>query len=115
MRDFVLVAKAIADPTRVRMLKMLQSGEMCVCEITETIGLAQSTISKHLAVLRNAGLVSDRKVGYWVHYRLETEAINAHNLAFLELVRASLDDDPQVQADAQAVALCCELIRSEVP
>lgn len=111
MRDFVLVAKAIADPTRVRILKMLQAGEMCVCDITEPIGLAQSTISKHLAILRNAGLVSARKVGYWVHYQLETETINAHNLAFVDLVRTSLGDDPQVRADAQAKALCCETIR----
>ena len=111
MRDFVLVAKAIADPTRVRVLKMLQAGEMCVCEITEPLGLAQSTISKHLAILRNAGLVSPRKVGYWVHYRIETQAINAHNLAFLDIVSDSLDDDPQVLADAQLRSLCCEMIR----
>jgi ArsR family transcriptional regulator len=93
LRDFITVAKAIADPTRARIIKMLEGGELCVCHITERLGLAQSTVSKHLQLLRGAGLVVDRKEGLWVYYRLETEPVNAHNLAFLQLVRQSLPEE----------------------
>ncbi|MBC7235495.1 MAG: winged helix-turn-helix transcriptional regulator [Chloroflexi bacterium] len=104
MRDFIAAAKAISDPNRVRILKMLEKGELCVCYLAERLGLAQSTVSKHLALLRQAGLVADRKEGLWVYYRLETEPITAHNLSFLDLVRHSLKDDPQVCEDAEKVA-----------
>lgn len=99
MRDFITAAKAIADPTRVRILKMLEHGELCVCHLTERLGLAQSTVSKHLQLLRGAGLVADRKEGLWVYYRLETEPINSHNLAFLQLVRQSLPGEAALDVD----------------
>lgn len=107
MRDFIQVAKAISDPTRARILKMLEAGELCVCHITERLGLAQSTVSKHLTQLRHAGLVVGRKQGLWVYYRLEEGAINAHSLAFLALLRASLNGDPQIQSDRQVGAVVC--------
>jgi len=109
VRKFITVAKAIADSTRVRILKMLESGELCVCEITERLELAQSTVSKHLAVLRQAGLVEDRKQGLWVYYRLAETPHSAHNLAFLRLVRDSLNDDPVVVRDVTAPRTCCSV------
>jgi len=107
MRDFIAAAKAIADPSRVRILKMLEPGEVCVCYITEALGLAQSTVSKHLRLLYEAGLVAQRKQGLWVYYRLETEPINAYAPAFLALLRRRLDDDPDVLHDAQVRQQCC--------
>jgi ArsR family transcriptional regulator len=62
--------KALADDTRLRILALLQAGEICVCDIHGTLGLPQPTVSRHLAYLRKAGLVQGRKDGLWVHYRL---------------------------------------------
>jgi ArsR family transcriptional regulator len=65
------LTKALSDQTRLRILLLLASGdERCVCELTEALDLAQPKISRHLAVLREAGLLLDRKAGLWVYYRL---------------------------------------------
>ena len=70
MREFMNITKALADETRVRMLMALRGGELCVCQITELFGLAPSTVSKHLSILFQAGLVESRKADRWVYYRL---------------------------------------------
>ncbi len=62
--------KALSDQTRLRIVGLLLSGEVCVCDIHGSLGLPQPTVSRHLAYLRNAGLVVGRKQGLWVHYRL---------------------------------------------
>jgi ArsR family transcriptional regulator len=64
--------KALADDTRLRILALLQAGEICVCDIHGSLGLPQPTVSRHLAYLRKSGLVRGRKDGLWVHYRLAT-------------------------------------------
>jgi ArsR family transcriptional regulator len=64
------VFKALADPTRVRILGLLAAGEICVCHIHESLHLAQPLVSRHLAYLRRTGLVETRKAGLWVYYRL---------------------------------------------
>jgi ArsR family transcriptional regulator, arsenate/arsenite/antimonite-responsive transcriptional repressor len=64
------VFKALADQTRLRILALLSRGEICVCDIHETLGIPQSKASRHLAYLRKVGLVSDRKAGLWVYYQL---------------------------------------------
>ena len=66
------VLKALADPTRIRILGLLVAGEICVCHIHESLRLPQPLVSRHLAYLRRAGLVDTRKEGLWVHYRLAT-------------------------------------------
>ncbi len=69
------VGLALSDPTRLRLLAALRGGELCACQLTDLVGLAPSTVSKHLALLRDAGLVESRKDGRWVHYRLATNGI----------------------------------------
>lgn len=64
--------KALADDTRLRIIGLLQAGEICVCDIHGSLGLPQPTVSRHLASLRRAGLVQGRKDGLWVHYSLAT-------------------------------------------
>jgi ArsR family transcriptional regulator, arsenate/arsenite/antimonite-responsive transcriptional repressor len=64
------VFKALADRTRLRILGLLAAGEVCVCDIHESLALPQPTTSRHLAYLRRTGLVATRKQGLWVHYRL---------------------------------------------
>ena len=70
MREFLGIVKALADRNRLRVLYALRDRELCVCQITELIGLAQSTVSKHMAILHQARLVESRKDGRWIHYRL---------------------------------------------
>ena len=70
--DLASLLKALADPTRLRLLSMIQShegGEACVCELTEPLGLTQPTVSHHLKVLADAGLVQRDKRGVWAYYR----------------------------------------------
>jgi ArsR family transcriptional regulator len=74
MDALVLAAKALADPTRVRILATLRQGELCVCELSDALDVAQSTLSTHLQVIREAGLVRTRKEGKWVYYALEPDA-----------------------------------------
>jgi ArsR family transcriptional regulator len=64
------IFKALADTTRLRIVGLLRSGEVCVCDIHESLGLPQPTVSRHLAYLRRCGLVATRRDGLWVHYRL---------------------------------------------
>ena len=110
MNEFVAIARALSHPTRVRALKLLERGEMCVCEIQALVGGVQSTISKHLGILLAAGLVAVEKRGLWAYYRLATDPAGANCLAFLSLLRDALNDDPVVREDAaQAAAAqtCC--------
>jgi ArsR family transcriptional regulator len=74
MNALVLTAKALADPTRVRILAALRSGELCVCELSEALDVTQSTLSTHLQVIRDSGLVRTRRDGKWVYYALESSA-----------------------------------------
>lgn len=67
--------KALADPIRLQVIEALGGGERCVCELTEALGLAQSKLSFHLKVLKEAGLLVDRQSGRWVYYQLQPEAL----------------------------------------
>jgi len=62
--------KALADETRLRILALLSHGELCVCHLHEALGISQPNVSRHLAILRAAGIVEDRREGKWIHYRL---------------------------------------------
>ena len=70
MREFLAITKALSDENRVRALMALSGGELCVCQLIELLGLAPSTVSKHMAILRQARLVEARKEGRWMYYRL---------------------------------------------
>jgi DNA-binding transcriptional ArsR family regulator len=70
MRHLVRTTKALADESRIRILGALRKNELCVCQLIELLGLAPSTVSKHLSILRNARLIDSRKQGRWMYYRL---------------------------------------------
>lgn len=96
----VRALKAMAHPVRLRMLAMLTTGELCVCQMTAVLELAASTVSGHLSDLRAAGLVHERKEGKWVHYRLaDAPEMSAVIRSALTLLGA----DHQAQTDAAAV------------
>jgi len=90
--------KALAHPGRLRILAMLRGGELCVCQMTAVLDLAASSVSAHLADLKRAGLVSERKDGRWVFHRLEQSETAR---ALLEPVWKAIARDPQLEADAQ--------------
>ena len=99
MRDLELALKAAGDPTRTRILKLLEGGGLCVCQVQAVLRLAPSTVSKHLAILRTAGLVEDRRDGKWTEYALSLEGTNSYADAVLRMLRGPLDRDPLVVAD----------------
>ena len=105
LETFETVAKAVADPSRVRILKLLESGELCVCQITTVLDLAPATVSKHLAGLKTAGLLQQRRDGKWVYYRLAERELNPYALPFLALVGSFLKDDPTIAEDQRVLAL----------
>lgn len=99
MRDFERALKAAGDPTRTRILKLLEGGGLCVCQVQAVLGLAPSTVSKHLAILKAAGLVDDRRDGKWIEYALAPAGSNMHADSVLALLRGTLDREPVVVAD----------------
>src|ERR1700710_1614485 len=101
MRDFMALTKALSDPNRVRMLLALRGGELCVCQITELFGFAPSTISKHLSILHNAGLIRSRKAERWVYYRLPDKTASAAIREALEWVNKSLAKSDQAAGDTK--------------
>jgi ArsR family transcriptional regulator len=97
MREFIKVMKALSDPNRVKMLKMLQRRVMCVCEIQDALGLAQSTASKHLKILEEAGLIDYSKEGLWVNYRMADGSKSPYVASLLGNLRHWLEDDAEVR------------------
>jgi DNA-binding transcriptional ArsR family regulator len=99
MKDFLNITKALADENRLRMLMALQGGEECVCRITELMGLAMSTVSKHLSILYQAGLVNARKEGRWMYYSLPGKEAPAEAREAVAWVRRSLDGNERIVED----------------
>lgn len=98
MKEFIKVMKAASDPTRVKILKMLEKKTMCVCEIQTGLGTAQSTTSKHLKILEDAGLVVSRKEGLWVNYDLADGRQSPYAANLLGNIRHWLNDEPEIAA-----------------
>ena len=95
------ITKALADENRVRTLLALRGGELCVCQITELFGLAPSTISKHLSILHQAGLVESRKDGRWIYYMLPRNGTVPALRDAIRWLERSLADDERVVEDRQ--------------
>ena len=99
LRKYEATMKAVADPTRVRILKMLEGGELCVCQIIAVLALSPSTVSKHLFLLKSAGLVNDRKEKKWVYYSLDRESDDPYVAGILRELSSWLDRDPVIVRD----------------
>lgn len=102
------LTKALADEHRLRMLMLLSGGELCVCQIIEIFPLANSTVSKHLAILRQAGLLQSRKSGRWVYFALAQQPDPVVQQA-LDWVYSSLQSDPQIRADAAQLSAVLQI------
>ena len=99
LRRYEAVMKAVADPTRVRILKMLEPGELCVCQIIAVLALSPSTVSKHLSLLKSAGLVNDRKEKKWIHYSLDRASEDPYVEGILRELAEWLASDKIILAD----------------
>ncbi|MBU0993369.1 MAG: metalloregulator ArsR/SmtB family transcription factor [Proteobacteria bacterium] len=96
MKEFIKVMKAVSDPVRVKILKMLQKKVMCVCEIQVALSTSQPNASKHLKLLEDAGLISYNKDGLWVNYSLTNGAQNPYAANILGNLKYWLEDDQEI-------------------
>jgi ArsR family transcriptional regulator len=103
LRELVKVFKALSDSNRIRILKMLEIRPLCVCEITEVLKLATSTVSKHLSILRDAGFIIDQKEGKWVNYYLNLDLRNEYVNRLMPLIKNWLQDDEKSKQDLERV------------
>jgi len=104
MKEFIKVAKALSDPNRVKIIKLLQQKMMCVCELQAALRIAQPTVSKHLRILEEAGLVDFKKEGLWVNYFL-ANGNTPYAASVLGNLKHWLDDDPEIAELIQKVPL----------
>jgi ArsR family transcriptional regulator, arsenate/arsenite/antimonite-responsive transcriptional repressor len=109
LNQYEAVMKAASDPTRVRILKILESGEICVCQIIAVIQLSQPTISNHLSLLKSAGLITDRKDKKWVLYSLDGKDADGYAGRVLRNLRGWLNDDPLIIRDRERTTIAREL------
>ena len=96
MKNLIRIMKALSDPGRIKIMKILEDGELCVCEIQPLLGLAQPTVSKHLKLLEEAGLIEFRKEGSWIIYRLAENSESQYAAEMLKLMKQWLNDDSQI-------------------
>ncbi|MCK9275505.1 MAG: metalloregulator ArsR/SmtB family transcription factor [Syntrophales bacterium] len=97
MKEFVKVMKALSDPNRVKIVKMLQKKLMCVCEIRTALGVAQPTASKHLKILEDAGLITRNKEGLWVNYALSDGHENPYAASMIGNLTHWLTGDQEIE------------------
>lgn len=114
LREYERVMKSTADPTRVRILKLLEGGEMCVCQIIAVVEFNQSTVSKHLFLLKTAGLVRERREGKWVHYSLDGSGGSPYAKKMLKVLKGWLNDDPVVERDRKREAIARDVGPMEI-
>lgn len=101
MKNLAYIFKALSDETRLRILALLSSGELCVCDLMAALDLPQSTVSRHLAYLRNAGLVDDERRGVWMFYRLKQSSALSGEL--LRMLIEKLSEAEQAREDRRAL------------
>jgi ArsR family transcriptional regulator len=98
--------RALADPTRLRLINLVAKQEVCVCYFVEVIGVPQPKISRHLAYLRRAGIVAARREGKWMHYKLVMPS-DPHAAAILSATVDALRENKELQKDFQRLNKAC--------
>jgi ArsR family transcriptional regulator, arsenate/arsenite/antimonite-responsive transcriptional repressor len=113
VRELLAITKALADENRLRAIGLLRGRELCLCQIIEVLGLAPSTVSKHMSILHQARLVESRKEGRWAYFRLaDAPPVEAKHA--LDLVLASLNRDKQGKVDQQQLKAVLKLEPEEL-
>jgi len=96
MKEFIKVMKAVSDPSRVKILKMLQHRGMCVCEVQAALGTAQSTASKHLKILEESGIITSFRDGTWVNYSLADGSQSPYAASLIGNIKHWLEEEPEI-------------------
>lgn len=114
MNEHIVVLKTLADPTRLKLLKLILAEELCVCEIQELLQISQPAVSQHIAKLKTAGLVNERRAGMWTYYCGDADRVQkalADFAGFLQADPASISamaGEVQRRATLNRVELCCD-------
>ena len=103
MRGFLTLAKALGDESRVRALLCVKDGELCLCQLIDVLGLSPATVSKHMNLLYQAGLVERRKEGKWHYYRMAGADAHPSVRRALDWVVAELDRNPSIRDDVRRI------------
>lgn len=103
LKEKLQIFKVLSDPNRVRILKMLQVKGLCVCEIAVVLNLANSTVSKHLSILRDSGFIIEKKDGRWVNFQINTTSSDQRVTAILSSLDFWISNDEVVIADKEKV------------
>jgi DNA-binding transcriptional ArsR family regulator len=106
MKDVVKTFKALADPTRVRIMLLLDRRELCVCELMYILGMEQSRVSHHMRVLREAGLAEDVRDGRWIIYRIPEASRGLVESLFAGALRERVEGSGEAAADALKLEAC---------
>ncbi|MGB9596673.1 MAG: ArsR/SmtB family transcription factor [Candidatus Poribacteria bacterium] len=93
MKEIIRAFKALGDETRIRLLKLLEQRELCVCELMQALDMTQSRVSRNLGILKNAGFVKDKRDGLWVHYSLNYENAPLVVQKLLRILKELSNDD----------------------
>ena len=103
MRELVKVFKALGDRNRLRILKMLQQKKMCVCELSAALGITRPSVSRHLGLMKDAGLVQDERNGQWIDYSLSKDTINEYAPVIQSHLKEWINDDPKIKKDIEKI------------
>lgn len=94
MKEIIRAFKALGDETRIRLIKLLEQRELCVCELMQALNMTQSRVSRNLGILKNAGFVKDRRDGLWVHYSINYEDAPLIVQKLISILKESSNNDP---------------------
>ena len=97
MRELVKVLKAVADKNRLRIFKMLQHKKMCVCELSAALGISAPSVSRHLSLMKDAGLIEDERDGMWTNYMLSGEKLNKYAPLIQAQLKEWINDDEGIK------------------
>jgi ArsR family transcriptional regulator, arsenate/arsenite/antimonite-responsive transcriptional repressor len=115
MKDVVKIFKALADPTRLRIMLLLSRRELCVCELMFILGMEQSRVSHHMRVLRDAGIAEDIREGRWIIYRVPEAARTLLGELFVGTLRERIEHSREASGDVRKLDSCMnENIRGRV-
>ena len=103
MRELLKVFKVLADKNRLRILKMLQYKKMCVCELSAALAITRPSVSRHLSLMKDAGLVQDERNGQWIDYSLCKETINEYASVIQLHLNEWINDDPAIKDDVKKI------------
>jgi ArsR family transcriptional regulator len=112
MKSIAILFKSLEDETRLRIMSLLlDAGELCVCDLITVLQLPQSTVSRHLAILKNAGWLKDRRAGIWIHYSIAPD-LNTEQRIIINALRNILEQDQTAGVDRERLATrgatnCC--------